>query len=220
MCREYSSVLQQRLMTEGIDLDTALIGGSYLRRAQQTASLLFPNRPIQLVPHITEPGALPVNTPAGGLAHPSSWPDALVHLANTGKSQFVIVSHGNFMRYTIWQTLTSKPSTWMANLDTLIIRGVLTPGGHLLQATIHRIPYDGRLNHDSKGDFCSLPRHLLYIHRLVRRTKAQQLLDMERANSDPGPKPNPKPKYRGSRKNRPRGPPTRRTRRRPATPRT
>ena len=178
MCREYGPVLKERLEAAGIDFGAALLGGSYLRRATETASLLFPGHTVARVPYLTEPGDIPVNQPDGGFT--SSWPDALRHLAGTGQTQFVIVSHGNYMRERVWPSVSREPSAYMGNLDTIVIRGFLTREGNLLRPTAHRIDYDGRLTTESPGDSCSLPRSLAYIHQLARRTKKQQLADQAR----------------------------------------
>jgi hypothetical protein len=184
MCREYGPVLKERLEATGIDFGTALIGGSYLQRATETATRLFPGHDIKQVPYLTESGNVPVNQPDGGFT--SSWPDALKYLARTGKTQFVIVSHGNYMRGLIWPSVSKEPSAYMGNLDTIVIRAVLTPLGHLLQPTAHRIDYDGRITTQTPGDTCSLPRSLAYIHKLARKTKKQQLAEQARGRQKGG----------------------------------
>jgi len=184
MCREYGPVLKERLEAAGIDFGSALLGGSYLRRATETATLLFPGHTVARVPYLTEAGDVPVNQPDGGFT--SSWPDALRHLAGTGRSQFVIVSHGNYMRERVWPSVSREPSAYMGNLDTIVIRGFLTREGNLLQPRVDRIDYDGRLTTESPGDSCSLPRSLAYIHQLARRTKKQQLADQARMRKQKG----------------------------------
>jgi len=181
MCREYGPVLKERLEATGIDFGTALIGGSYLQRATETATRLFPGHDIQQVPYLTESGNVPVNQPDGGFT--SSWPDALKYLARTGKTQFVIVSHGNYMRERIWPSVSKEPSAYMGNLDTIVIRAVLTPLGNLLQPTAHRIDYDGRITTYTPGDTCALPRNLSYIRSLARKTKKQQLAEQARGQT-------------------------------------
>ena len=181
MCREYGPVLKERLEAAGIDFGTALIGGSYLQRATETATRLFPGHDIHRVPYLTESGNVPVNQPDGGFT--SSWPDALKYLARTGKTQFVIVSHGNYMRERIWPAVSKEPSAYMGNLDTIVIRAVLTPLGNLLQPTAHRIDYDGRITTYTPGDTCALPRNLSYIRDLARKTKKQQLAEQARGQT-------------------------------------
>jgi len=166
MCRTYGPVLKGRLEAEGIDFGAALVGGSYLQRATETASLLFPGHRVARVPYLTEAGDVPVNQPDGGFV--SSWPDALRYLAGTGATQFVVVSHGNYMRERVWPAVSSAAWRYVGNLDTIVIRGFLTQAGNLLQPKAHRIIYDGRITTETPGDTCKLPRGLAYIRDLAR----------------------------------------------------
>lgn len=172
MCRTYGPVLKGRLEAEGFDFGAALVGGSYLQRATETASLLFPGHRVARVPYLTEAGDVPVNQPDGGFV--SSWPDALRYLVGTGARQFVVVSHGNYMRERVWPAVSSEAWRYVGNLDTIVIRGFLTQAGNLLQPKAHRIIYDGRITTETPGDTCKLPRGLAYIRDLARTRKTKQ----------------------------------------------
>jgi phosphohistidine phosphatase SixA len=174
MARGYSTRLQERLRAAGINLETALIGASELRRAQQTAQLLFPAATVAKVPHFTEHGEIPENTPAAGLRHEPDWRGTLQYLASTGKSQMVIVGHGSYLRYTVWPSVSRAPSTYMGNIDAILIDAILTPSGLLLKPRARRINYDGPYNpNTARGDSCVLPHKLAHLTKMIRRRSAK-----------------------------------------------
>ena len=174
MAREYSTRLQGRLRAAGIHLESALIGASELRRAQQTAQLLFPAAAVAKVPHFTEHGEIPENTPAGGLKYLPDWRGTLSYLASTGRSQFVIVGHGNYLRYIVWPSVSRVRSAYMGNIDAILIDAILTPSGLLLRPRARRINYDGPYNpNTARGDSCVLPHKLAHLTKMIRRRSAK-----------------------------------------------
>ena len=178
MAREYSTRLQGRLRAAGIHLESALIGASELRRAQQTAQLLFPEAAaaaaVATVPHFTEHGEILENTPAGGLKHLPDWRGTLSYLASTGRSQFVIVGHGNYLRYIVWPSVSRARSAYMGNIDAILIDAILTPSGLLLRPKARRINYDGPYNpNTARGDSCVLPHKLAHLTKMINRRRAR-----------------------------------------------
>jgi phosphohistidine phosphatase SixA len=170
MATDYSAPLQAKLRNEGIDLDTAFIGASQLKRAQQTAQRLFPSASIQIVPHFTENGVIPENTPVNGLQSKPNWPAALRFLAKTGHSQMIVVGHGSYLRHLVWPTVSKRPSGFLANMDAIVIDALLSPQGRLSDIRVKRIRYDGTINIETPGDQCSL----LSTRRKTRKQKSQK----------------------------------------------
>jgi hypothetical protein len=151
MARAYGPTLQAKLKTLGIDLDTAIIGSSALGRAKETAALLFPSHAnsLQVMPHFTEHGAIPENTPSDGLRHKPDWPAFLKHLATLPGHQFVIVGHGSYIK-----SVVNRGA--FKNLEAVIMTGTLTPSGKLT-SVIKSIPYTGAIQATTPGDTCALP---------------------------------------------------------------
>jgi phosphohistidine phosphatase SixA len=175
MATDYSAPLQAKLRKEGIDLDTAFIGASQLKRAQQTAQRLFPTASIQVVPHFTENGVIPENTPVGGLHSKPNWPAALRSLAKSGHNQMIVVGHGSYLRHLVWPTLSKTPSGFMANMDAIVIDANLSPRGRLSDIRAKRIKYDGSIDIETPGDRCSLlSTSLLSTRRKTKKQKSQK----------------------------------------------
>lgn len=188
MAREYSTRLQERLRAAGIHLESALIGASELRRAQQTAQLLFPEAAaaaaVATVPHFTEHGEIPENTPAGGLKYLPNWRGTLSYLASTGRSQFVIVGHGNYLRYIVWPSVSRARSAYMGNIDAILIDAILTPSGLLLRPRARRINYDGPYNpNTSRGDSCVLPHKLAHLTKMIRSRRRARTAKKQRGGA-------------------------------------
>jgi broad specificity phosphatase PhoE len=167
MARTYGARLRQRLVAAGVDLDGAVVGSSHLRRAKQTAALLFPNHERQTFPYFTEHGAIPENTPTGMRYRTPDWDDFVRHLASEQGDTFVVVGHGSFLRSQVWPAVTGRRRTKrFANLDGFIVRGMLT-GGRLRVDSVREIPYNGTVS-PRRPDTCRLPtrhRKLLVTHR-------------------------------------------------------
>lgn len=188
MAREYSTRLQGRLRAAGIHLESALIGASELRRAQQTAQLLFPEAAaaaaVTTVPHFTEHGDIAENTPAGGLKYLPDWRGTLSYLASTGRSQFVIVGHGNYLRYIVWPSVSRARSAYMGNIDAILIDAILTPSGLLLKPRARRINYDGPYNpNTARGDSCVLPHKLAHLTKMINRKRRGRTVKKQRGGA-------------------------------------
>jgi broad specificity phosphatase PhoE len=99
-----------------MDHRTTCIGSSRLRRAQQTAELLFPGMDLFVFPSLGEDGALPENTPRGLSYELPSWEGFLRELCSAWRkrkgrySDFVVVAHGTFIRNVISSLSGSKIS--------------------------------------------------------------------------------------------------------------
>jgi hypothetical protein len=150
MAVSYGPTLQTKLRDLGIDLDTATIGSSALARAKETAALLFPHHKdhLHVMPHFTEHGAIPENTPTGGLNHKPDWTAFLKHLAKLPGHQFVIVGHGSYLK-----SVTGHST--FKNLEAVMLDGILSPSGKLTSVTVS-IPYTGSVEATAPGDKCVL----------------------------------------------------------------
>lgn len=169
MARTYGPRLRQRLVAAGVDLDGAVVGSSHLRRAKQTAALLFPSHRRRIFPYFTEHGAIPENTPAGMRYATPDWDDFVRHLGRDRGETFVVVGHGSFLRSQVWPSVTTghRRTRRFANLDGFIVRGALSKDGRLRVDSVREIPYDGNVS-PRRPDTCRLPkrqRNLLKTHR-------------------------------------------------------
>jgi hypothetical protein len=168
MAELYGPTLQDKLRSLGIDLDTAIIGSSALGRAKETAALLFPESRLQVIPHFTEHGAIPENTPAGGLNHKPDWAAFLKHLATLPGRQFVIVGHGSYIKSVV------KRSAFK-NLEAVLLTGSLTSAGRLTGIRITSIPYTGQISATMPGDKCALPTKIAaQVKAMSRKTRKQR----------------------------------------------
>jgi len=128
--RRYSPLLQSRLRAAGFDVDGALIGASLLRRAQDTARIVF-TRSVVALPHFAENGKIPENTPAGRAYAAPSWTPFLRHLSTLVREgdSVAVVGHGSYLR-SLWPRLTgSTRADRLNNLDGILLDVDLTPTG-------------------------------------------------------------------------------------------
>jgi broad specificity phosphatase PhoE len=182
MAAAYGLALRHRLAAAGIDVNglRTVVGSSELLRAQQTAGLLFPSskRRLVTVPHFTEHGALPENTPAGTRYRRPDWDALITHLHReyADADAFVIVGHGSFLRSAVWPAVTgTKRSKPFANLDGILVSGEFDEAGRLRESLAHArqtrrnslhsllrvddvtvIPYTGSVNPHTTLDTCPL----------------------------------------------------------------
>jgi broad specificity phosphatase PhoE len=169
MARAYGPRLQEILTTRGVDSSakTTLIGSSGLRRARQTAEILFPSvTGVTHLPHIKEFGNIPENTPARLKRCRPDFRAFLRHLHELPATidTVICVAHGSFLRSEVWPAVAPGrvPPRRFGNLDALVTRAGLTADGRLLNPHTTDLPWRGlRLKGD---DRCS--RH---IERLVER---------------------------------------------------
>jgi hypothetical protein len=170
MAVSYGPTLQAKLERIGIDLSTAIIGSSALSRAKETAALLFPDQAdrLRVVPHFTEHGAIPENTPTAGLRHKPDWSAFLKHLATMQARQFVIVGHGSYIK-----SVTGRGA--FKNLEAVLMTGTLSPAGRLTNIIITSIPYIGKVSATTPGDKCSLPAKIAaQVKAMSRKTRKHQ----------------------------------------------
>jgi hypothetical protein len=152
MAELYGPVLQQRLVAVGFDIARLVVGASALRRAKETAALLFPGQVVQIMPHLTEHGAIPENTPRAGLAgHKPDWTEFIRYLCETipkdqKECHLAVVGHGGYLRTEVWSALTGRSKPTMGNLDAFIVEGDLDLAtGRLLHRHVTEIPYMERI---------------------------------------------------------------------------
>jgi broad specificity phosphatase PhoE len=192
MARAYSPTLRARLQRMGLPpLSTVAVGSSGLRRARETASLLFPTIPASdLVhfPHIKEFGNIPENTPARLRRDKPDFRAFLRHLHDLPQTTFVVVAHGSFLRSEAWPTVAPRrPHGRFGNLDAFIVRTGLTEDGRLLSPRTTDLPWSGR--HPTGTDRCSRRVERL-IGRHTRKngtgSKEWQLSDSIQRKVTPG----------------------------------
>lgn len=163
MASTYGPTLRARLRDLGFDLDTAVIGSSHLRRAKQTAALLFGHAKRITLPHFTENGALPENTPEGMRYRKPDWAEFVRHLSTipSQKGEFIIVGHGSFLKG-VWHELSGRP--WAGtfnNLDAFVVE----PDGSL-----RVLRYQGHVR-PTEPDQCALPTKIAADDRMKRHTR-------------------------------------------------
>ncbi len=174
MARAYGPTIRERLADAGFHVETAHVGASHLRRAQQTARLLFGRTP-RTMPHMTENGAIPENTPAGMRYRTPDWDSFLEHLAGTFRTggEFIVVGHGSFLKRQVWPAVARRPwSGTFNNLDAFVVEGELTPAGRLRDVQVRVLRYDGDLHRGP--DRCALPAKISALTRMTKRQRQRQ----------------------------------------------
>lgn len=127
----YGPVLRRRLAEKGFELDRAYVGASALRRAQDTARIVFGRDRIATLPHFTENGQIPENTPAGRPYAAPNWSRFVAHLSTlvTEGQSVAVVGHGSFL-LSLWPKLTGSPrSKRLNNLDGILLDADIGPRG-------------------------------------------------------------------------------------------
>ena len=161
MAESYGPALRAKAEAAGFDLETATIGSSALRRAKETAALLFPTSNLTVFPHLTEHGRIPENTPKRHTHTRPDWNAFLRHLrvdratSEQAAAEFIVVGHGSYLRG-IWRELTGKPWATFHNLDAFVIEGDLDVRARLVVDRAERVPYTGRVSAKGAGDQCLL----------------------------------------------------------------
>jgi broad specificity phosphatase PhoE len=175
VAKGYRTQLQSRLRKNGFDVGHAMICASTLRRAQDTAYLVFGRRPIVL-PHFAENGNLPENTPEGSAYAAPSWVHFIAHLSSLVKDgdSVVVVGHGSYLR-SLWPRLTGAVMhRRLNNLDGILLDADIRADG-LRVRSFKEIPY----GHATLGigihgsDKCTLhdTRKIAAIRRVMRTRK-------------------------------------------------
>ena len=171
MASVYSAQLQRRLKDAGINLDRAIIGSSALRRAKETAALLFPEHKRIVFPHLTEHGKLPENTPRGPHKSRPDWRAFIEHICDkiVDDCDLVIVGHGSYLK-AVWADITGEKPAHLHNLDGFIVDGAIDEG-HLHVSKATKIPYDHGVDADA-ADKCPAPEdHHFVARKLAAHTK-------------------------------------------------
>jgi broad specificity phosphatase PhoE len=173
MARAYGPALQARLHAAGVPLEgpTVLFGSSGLRRARETAGLLFPDAPLAHLPHIMEFGNIPENTPARLRRTRPDFRAFLRHIHELPQSTFVVVAHGSFLRSEAWPIVSPHRPTHprFGNLDAFVVRTGLSEDGRLIRTRATDLPWSGR---KPKGaDRCSRRVERLVAHHRSRKTR-------------------------------------------------
>ena len=171
MVEHYRPTLNQRLKAAGFDVDAATIGCSGLKRARETAQLLFPGRTVHHLPHIKEHGNIPENTPTNTKRCRPDWRAFLRHIAALPSSQFAVVGHGSFLKSEVWRSLSKKPHDRFHNLDGLLITAILTQDGDLLHPHIEEFKYRPPSYISGAADKCSREIE----HKIVTHCKMQRM---------------------------------------------
>lgn len=179
MASLYGPQLQQKLITHAASHDVALIGSSPLRRAKQTARLLFGVDRPHTFAFFGEKGDIPENTAEGFAYTKPNWPAFLrtVHarllIDDTGRRTVITVGHGSFLRTTVWPAISGNPFKGRVhNLDAFVVRGrfncegVFTPD----RSSATYIPYTGAVK-PTAADSCALPTKITTDNRMTRYTR-------------------------------------------------
>ena len=171
MASVYGPNLQRRLKAAGLDLNRAIIGSSALRRAKETAALLFPDHSHLIFPHLTEHGALPENTPRGSHKSRPDWRAFIEHLCSTivGDCDIVIVGHGSYLK-AVWADISGKEPWTLHNLDGFIVDGSVDDG-HLHVKKTTKVPYDHGVNTEGADKCPASEDHRFVAQKLSAHTK-------------------------------------------------
>jgi phosphohistidine phosphatase SixA len=169
MAEQYRPRLHTILEERGIHQKTARIGSSALRRAQETAHILFPAcAKIEIMPFVTEHGDIPENTPHSIPCEKPDWTQFLRHLSDTtdGRKELhiVLVGHGTFMGKYIWTPLRGDRTHRFRNLEGMYIEGELQDG--ILYPSIME-----ELSHtfsEPRDDRCSIQEEHKYVQEKIR----------------------------------------------------
>lgn len=166
MAIHYRPTLHQRLKDAGFDINKAIIGYSGLRRARETAQLLFPERrdAIHHLPHIKEHGNIPENTPAVARRCRPDWTAFLKHIYTMPNSQFAVVGHGSFLKSEAWTSISNKPHGRFSNLDGFLVTCILTEDGKILHPHVEEFKYQPPTYIKDAVDKCSA-----HIDRIVKK---------------------------------------------------
>ena len=167
---QYGPLLTGQLRGLGFDVDHCLVGSSLLRRARETARLVFGRRP-RTLPHFTENGKIPENTPAAQHYSPPNWDRVAAHLStlvHDGQS-VAIVSHGSFLG-SLWPIFTGHElSQRLNNMDGILLDIEVSKHGNRVHAA-HEIPCSVHV--DPSIDKCKVGDRQKIA--TLRRSMAQQ----------------------------------------------
>ncbi len=167
----FRALLQKRFGIQPA-ADTTLIGSSGLRRARETAQLLFPHAADHVVhlPHVKEFGDIPENTPSRVKRCRPSFREFLQHLHTLPATitTVICVAHGSFLGKEVWPIVApGRTHKKFGNLDAIVVRTGLTADGRLLEPRTTELTWHGR--RPTGGDRCSRR-----VERIVARHRRTQ----------------------------------------------
>jgi len=170
----YGPHLQQLLTDTGFDVKAARICSSTLRRAKETAALVF-GRKSQCIAHFTENGVIPENTPEGSRYIEPNWPSVVKQLSKetSDGDSVVIVGHGSYLR-SLWPALTGAPrKEHLNNLEGILLDITAHPSG---RATVHgyrEFPCPPEYRATDHQDRCTVAdtRKIAALHKKMRKQR-------------------------------------------------
>jgi phosphohistidine phosphatase SixA len=179
MASTYGPRLCQRLEAAGFECSKAFIASSGLRRAKETARLVFGRDPTT-VRYFKENGNIPENTPRGERHTTPHWASFLRHLSTlvTDDKHVAVVGHGSFLANQVWPSITGgkKHAGRFHNLDGVLIEGEFE-GGRLRVDSVREFKYDGAVK-PTVDDKCAAPEQERFIQRKLaahtRKMRKQQ----------------------------------------------
>jgi len=177
----YGPSLLGKLKDYGFNINNYMVGSSFLRRARETARLVFRCRSPISMAHFTENGAIPENTPATQSYAPPNWDRFTAHLStlvHEGAS-VAVVGHGSFLG-SLWQAFTGRVlKNRLDNLDGILLDIDVSKNGshvHGVQEILCSVHVDPSVDKCKVGDqqkIASLRRSMA-SKRQQRRSQKQR----------------------------------------------
>jgi len=124
----YAPTLRHSLAATGFNVEGATVLCSKLRRAKETAGLVFGRS--TTIDHFTENGAIPENTPADSAYQKPDWSRFIQELARITKDgdSVAVVGHGSYLG-SLWPRLTGHARTSrLNNLDGILLDVEISTG--------------------------------------------------------------------------------------------
>ena len=153
--KAYGPILRAKLRSVGFD--RSIVAASTLRRAQDTARLVFgDHHRLVALGHFAENGNIPENTPAKTSYTAPDWHRFLGHLSTLAKEgdSIAVVGHGSYLR-SLWPRLTGHARRErLNNLDGILLDIDVSPKGCHVHS-FKEIPYTG--SSMMSADKCQLP---------------------------------------------------------------
>lgn len=167
MASTYGPQLRKRLEAAGFECSKAFIASSGLRRAKETARLVFGRNPTT-VRYFKENGNIPENTPKGARHTTPHWASFLRHLSTlvTDDSHVAVVGHGSFLANQVWLSITGgkRHAGRFHNLDGVLIEGSFKDG-RLRVDSVREFKYNGSVSADEGEDKCAVPEQERFVQR-------------------------------------------------------
>lgn len=154
-----------------------VVGASALRRARETAQLVFGIQNIETWSHFTENGEIPENTPEGQPYQPPNWKEFLKSVVANKRvvdgANVVAVGHGSFL-FGLGLWLHKKNRKSLHNLDALLLDITVEPNGRYVVHSLKEYPWTGSLTEaDHNQDKCRITtsRNKIMGGNRMRRTR-------------------------------------------------